>query len=158
MDIASLFFILSAKYLFIAIIGIALAYLMLQKRDVQKRMIVFAVLALPLTYLAAKILGFFFYYPRPFVTDGFTPLIAHVADNGFPSDHTLISAAIAAALWPFNKKVSIALWALTIIVGFSRIYVGVHHGVDIIGSIVIAITFAWLVQSVLEYTSVKRLS
>lgn len=157
-SIISLFFIFGAKYLYIAIVAVALIYLLLQGRDTQKRMIVFAVLSLPLTYLAAKSLSFFFYDPRPFVVDNITPLIEHAADNGFPSDHTLIAAAISAAIWPFSKKVSVSLWMIVLVVGISRVYVGVHHPIDIIGSIVIAIVLATLVQFMLSYTSIKRLS
>jgi membrane-associated phospholipid phosphatase len=47
-------------------------------------------------------------------------------------------AALSSILALFNKRLSIAFWTLTLLVGIGRIYVGVHHSIDIIGSIVIA--------------------
>ena len=99
---------------------------------------IFAVLLLPLSYIAAKIISHFYFDPRPFVVGNFTPLIPHAADNGFPSDHTLLGAAIAFAIFRFNKKLGLLLLFFAILVGFSRVLAGVHHASDIAGSIVIA--------------------
>ena len=141
-------FIFGAKYLFIAVIAIAIYYSIKQPRAVQKKIAIFGVSVLPLSYIAAKIAGLFYYDPRPFVQTGIAPLIPHVADNGFPSDHTLICAAIAAAIYPFNKKISVLLWALTVLVGLSRVFVGVHHVVDIIGSVAISMMVGTVVYAV----------
>jgi undecaprenyl-diphosphatase len=64
------------------------------------------------------------------------PLIRHEANSGFPSDHTFIAAVISSLLWPFTRPVSLICWALTVFVAVSRVYVGVHHAIDVIGSIV----------------------
>jgi undecaprenyl-diphosphatase len=90
-------------------------------------------------YAVAKIISLFYYSTLPFVEGNFTPLIPHEADNGFPSDHTLLGAGISSVIYFFNKKVSAVLWALTLIVGISRVYAGVHHPVDIVGSIIVAL-------------------
>jgi undecaprenyl-diphosphatase len=79
----------------------------------------------------------FYFDPRPFVQGNFTPLLPHAADNGFPSDHTLLAAAIAFATFHFNKKLGLFLLLLAILVGVARILAGVHHVADIAGSIII---------------------
>ncbi len=147
-----LFFIFGAKYLFLAIIAIAFIYFLSQPKTTKKRIIIFSVVTLPLAYIVAKILSTFYYDPRPFVVGNFVPLIPHAPDNGFPSDHTLISAAFAAVLFPFNKKVAIVASILALIVGISRVYVGVHHPIDILGSIAIAA----IVSSIL-FPCIKKL-
>ncbi len=131
-------FIFGANDLYIVIVAVAGIYFLMQPTKTKKQMIVFGIISLPLTYIVAKICSTLYYDPRPFIAEHFIPLIPHAADNGFPSDHTLISAAITAVIYQFHKKTAIFLAACTIIVGVSRVYVGVHHPIDILGSIVIA--------------------
>src|SRR5205085_7935625 len=94
-------------------------------------------------YVTAKVLGHVYYDPRPFVQEHFTPLIPHDADNGFPSDHTLITAGVAAVIYFFNRPWGFALLGLALLVGAARVAAGVHHPVDIVGSIVIAVVVSF---------------
>ncbi len=139
------FFIFGAEYLYIVIIVIALVYFLKQPKATKIQIIIFGITTLPLIYIVAKIISLFYYDPRPFVEGNFMPLISHVPDNGFPSDHTLLSAAIASVFYPFNKKVAVALWAFVLIIGFSRVYTGIHHPIDVLGSMAIASVVASLV-------------
>ena len=102
-------------------------------------MLLLAVIILPLTYVVAKIGSHLYFDPRPFVVMHVHPLIPHIADNGFPSDHELISAAFASILFVFNKKWGIVAFVLAILIGYSRVYTLVHHPLDIVGSFVISI-------------------
>lgn len=141
--------ILCAKYLYLVVVLLAVIFFFLQKRKVQKQMLLFAVISLPVTYLVAKIAGHFYYDTRPFLVYHITPLIPHAATNGFPSDHALISVAFAALLFVFNKKWGLLAGAIALLVGESRVYVWVHSPVDIVGSFVIAIVVAALVKLLL---------
>ena len=86
--------IFSAKYLYLLVIAITVLFFIKQPRDIQKQLLIFGIITLPAAYIIAKLAGFLYYDPRPFIQGGFTPLIPHAADNGFPSDHALLSAAI----------------------------------------------------------------
>lgn len=99
----------------------------------------YMIIAMTLMYLMAKLGALLYLDPRPFVTGHFIPLIPHAPDNGFPSDHTLLTAALAALIFPFNRKISTTIWIITALVGFSRVYAGIHHPVDIVGSVGIAL-------------------
>lgn len=144
----SLFIFFAKDLIFVAIVIFAI-YFLRQPRAVQKRIALLAVISLPLSYIVAKVAGKLYYDPRPFVGH-FVPLIPHAADNGFPSDHTLLIAALSSILFPFNKRLSIAFWTLTLLVGIGRVYVGVHHSIDIIGSIVIAFVVTVIVVRFLK--------
>ena len=137
--------IIGAKYLFIVIAGIAFVYFLKQPRVEQKRLVLFAALTLPLVYVVSKIGALLYYEPRPFVSGHFQPLIPHEPDNEFPSDHVLLCASIAAVVYPSSKRLSLALWVLTLLVGVSRVFTGLHHPVDVIGSALMAIVVATLV-------------
>ena len=148
--------IFAANYLWYVIIGIAVAYFLIQPRAEQKRMLIFAALVLPLVYLVSIVGGALYDDPRPFVVEHFTPLIPHKPSNGFPSDHVLWSAATAAIIFPSNKYLSLLLWVLTILVGASRVHVGVHHLMDVVGSILTAIVVASIVYLIIRRTKMFR--
>lgn len=131
-----------AKYLFIASIAIFLLYLAYLWK-IQKALCIsiikLSIISLPLTLLSAKIFSHFIYDPRPFVVEHVKPLIPHVADNGFPSDHMLLTMALASVIYVYNRKLGIILAIIAILVGTARVFAKVHHIEDIIGSAVIAI-------------------
>ncbi|MBI2050435.1 MAG: phosphatase PAP2 family protein [Parcubacteria group bacterium] len=143
--------IFGSAYLFLFIPALGLLFFATQPRSVQKRMLLFGGMLLPTAYLVGRLLQRFYYNPRPFVQNDVVPLIPHAPDNGFPSDHTLFAAAIAAAVFPFNKKLGTALALITAVSGASRVLAGVHHGIDVLGSMVIA-AFAGL----MIYYAIKR--
>ncbi len=142
--------IFGANYLWYAVIAIAVVLLFTLRRREQIRLLMFAIVVLPLIYVASIIAGALYYDPRPFVVGHFAPLIPHKPSNGFPSDHVLWSAAISAITFSTNKYIGLFLWLLTLLVGASRVYVGVHHPIDIVASMVIAIGVAILVHFVLK--------
>src|SRR5260370_21746600 len=115
-------------------------------------MLIFAALVLPLVYLVSLLGGALYYDPRPFVVEHFAPLIPHKPSNGFPSDHVLWSAATAAIIFPSNDYLSLILWLLTILFGAARVHAGVHHPIDIVGSMLMAIVVAFIV-----YVIVRRM-
>lgn len=148
MSAIDLIFIFGAKYLYVVIVALAGVSFLMLPRNVQKRMIFLACIALPLAYLIAVAAGHLYYDPRPFVVGHFVPLVPHDPDNGFPSDHALLASSVAALFYPFRRKLSIGFFALAILVAISRVYVGVHHAVDVIGSfaiVFIATGAAWFV-------------
>jgi len=142
--------IFGAKYLWlVALLGMII-YFLLQSKGMKGKIALFSLIVLPFTYIIAKGIGLFYYNPQPFVVGKFTPLISHVPDNGFPSDHTLLVAALASVIFFYNRTAGSLLFLLAITVGVSRVSAGVHHVIDIIGSIIIAIVVAVIVRRILK--------
>lgn len=137
--------IFGAQYLYLAIVLVALAYVFRQPKESRWKIVLCAVIALPLAYIAAKIASNFYYDPRPFITGQFVPLLPHDADNGFPSDHTLLSSAIAAVIFFYHRKLGLLLFAIAFVVGASRVFAGIHHFTDIFGSMAIAFVATYIV-------------
>lgn len=67
---------------------------------------------------------------RPFVGH-FTPLIKHAADAGFPSDHATGAGAIAAGLLFLSWRLGLVTLLVSLLIAFSRVYVGVHFPQDV---------------------------
>ena len=135
----NLLIIFAVKYLFLASIILIGWFFFTLSNPIKKKFAGFALTSLGLSFVLAKLLGALFNDPRPFVSDHVQPLIAHVADNGFPSDHTLLTMAIASIVFVYHRKLGILLAISAFIVGYARVLAGLHHMIDIIGAIVIAI-------------------
>lgn len=135
--------ILLAQYLYIVIILIVGIYFLYLSKEKKIGLLKILVIALPLIGILTLLGRHFIDDPRPFVVEHITPLIPHDPDNGFPSDHTLISMAAALIVFLNNKKAGIILILLALIVGTARVLAKVHHPLDIIGSVVIvSLSFA----------------
>lgn len=150
MEFINYIFIFCAKYLYLLAVIIALVWFWKLPKEKKKEVAILGMIALPAIYLVSKIGAWLYFDPRPFVVGHFTPLIPHDPDNGFPSDHMLLTAAIASLIFPFSKKVSVSIWVIAACVGISRVYVGIHHLIDIIGSAIISIVVFGLVYFVFE--------
>lgn len=97
--------------------------------------------------------------PRP---DGYR-LISETGYS-FPSGHSMISTAFYGLIIYFiykyvkNKKVKyllcILLSALIVIIGFSRIYLGVHYASDVIAGFLVSI--AYLICFITVYNSIEQ--
>ena len=135
--------ILGAKYLFaVVVLGAAVVGLVLPK----ERRLLFVAQAVLTTVIAlalTKLAGALYFDPRPF-THGVTALIAHEADNGFPSDHTVLSVAAATIALQANRKLGMYLLALALVVGFCRFAAGLHSPLDVVTGALIGAVSAWL--------------
>lgn len=142
--------IFAAKYLFI-LNPLALFVLFIKSNpEVKKYLLKISILTFPVAFLFSRISSMTYNNPRPFVVENIQPLIAHVADNGFPSDHTLITATTAVVIYQMNKKLGILAGCVAVIVGIARVVAKVHHPVDIIGSIAIAVIAVLISKYVLK--------
>lgn len=142
-------FIFGARYLFVLVPLIALVFFLNQPRPKQKEIAVFSVISVVLIYLLAIIASHIYFDPRPFIVGNFKPLIPSSTDNGFPSDHTLLVSAVASVIMYFNRRAGIVLWIITVCVGISRVYVGVHHIADVVGSMAISLIVTLIVKTLI---------
>ena len=121
-----------------AIAVVVLAYL-LYRRPLESvlRWAVAISIALVLGVIVAQLAAALFTDPRPFTQDHVKPLISHAADNGFPSDHALLAAAIVAAVLLVSPIWSVPFIVLGFLIDWARVAAGIHHVADVVGSSVI---------------------
>ncbi len=136
-----------ARYLFFVIILAEVIYIVAFQRRRLLELILASVFIGGLSLAFAFLLHGIVQDPRPFVVQGTTPLIPSSADNGFPSDHTLLLSATAAITMIANPWAGMVGLLLAVGVGLARVYAGVHHMLDIVGSLFIVgfVSAAYLV-------------
>lgn len=102
----------------------------------QKKMYSFSLLFLSgiFSWFAANIIKSIVRINRPFVDLGITPLHSEIGFS-FPSEHMSVFMAIAVAMFLLNKKAVIVFLIIAILIGLSRIVIGVHYPLDIIAGI-----------------------
>ncbi|MGR6319835.1 phosphatase PAP2 family protein [Micromonospora soli] len=76
---------------------------------------------------------------RPFQTHPVHQLIPHAAGPSLPSDHATAAFALAFAVGAFlSRRWGVGLAVLAVLLGFARVWTGVHYPADILAGAVIA--------------------
>ncbi len=103
--------------------------------------------------------GQFYAHPQPFaMLPDVQQLIAHKVDNAFPSDHSLLFFSVLTVLFLTSNRPGLR-WgypAAAVLVGISRIWVGVHLPLDVAAAALIGIAAAWLTLKLATSVSVLR--
>ncbi len=129
------------------IVGLAAIFLMLVKRRREAVLLVACAVGATVTLVVLKIL---FGRERPTVVSA----LATEVDLSFPSGHSLIASAVyptlglllARTLSDRQLKVYVlaAAAGLTLMIGFTRIYIGVHYPTDVLGGWMLGLSWAIL--------------
>lgn len=138
----SLWLIITNKLYFGSFLGVLLFYLFYKKFGWKALLILILIVALMITF-TDQVTNFFkrsFARPRPC---GEANLVEHIrfiavrcGKYGFFSGHASNSMAVAIfgglLLRPFYKKLIYVLVLISLVVAYSRIYIGVHYPLDIV--------------------------
>jgi len=116
--------------------------------------IVIAITIGPSDYSSGKVLKHIFSRLRPCnVLDG-VHLLSYCSKYGFPSSHASNMAALTIIVSYYYRKMLVPLIILAVIIGYSRVYVGVHYPFDVLGGYVwgslVAAGVIWLERKMLD--------
>jgi undecaprenyl-diphosphatase len=78
------------------------------------------------------------------------PLVQVPNSGSFPSGHTATSFACATLLAWLTPLPKVPLFVLAILIGFSRVYVGVHYPLDVVGGAVLGVAVATALRLLVE--------
>jgi undecaprenyl-diphosphatase len=97
---------------------------------------VFIFVTIVVSIIISYVLGQLYAHPAPYMV-GYDTLLVDAPENSFPSTHTTIGFAFVWPLFHLQDRWRYGLVALVLaaLVGISRVYVGVHYPIDIVGAI-----------------------
>lgn len=95
--------------------------------------------------IITTIIRFFYHHPRPFDVLSVKQLIPE-SGYSFPSGHAAFYFALSMGVYLYNKKLGIAFFVVSALMGIARIFAGVHWPADILGGALVGIVTALLVN------------
>lgn len=101
----------------------------------EKKAFLIMIIGLVVAKISIQIIHLIFLEPRPYITFNLVPLIKHIPDAAFPSQHTTLVAVVAFAYLVCKSKFAVLFVLAGLWVAFARIFVGVHYPLDILGGI-----------------------
>ena len=96
--------------------------------------------------------------PRPWLDWPIVPLVTEKDPNSFPSGHTCAAFA-AAMVWVRTlpqKRDRVIAAVMAVLMGLSRLYVGVHYPSDVLAGAVIGALCAWVIWKVYQSVEERR--
>ena len=86
-----------------------------------------------------QLIGLLWYQPRPFVLGLGHTWSVHAPDASFPSDHlTLFTSIGLGLLLGGRRRIGLATLGAGLLVGWARVYLGLHFPLDMAGSLLVA--------------------
>lgn len=108
-----------------------------------------AVLSVVIALVVCETISLWYFHPRPFaVLPDVLQLVPHEPNASFPSTH---ATALAAGAGPFvwsRARLGVLLLVGTVLVGVSRIYVGIHYPADVLAGFAIGFGVSYFLSRV----------
>jgi len=143
--------LISSYVPYLVVLGL-LVFLMYEKE--WRRRLFFLLEAILATLLARGIvtetIRFFYAHPRPPETLNIIALVEK-SGNSFPSGHMAFFFALAMILFYIHKKWGTWLFIIVGLMGITRVFVGVHWPLDIVGGALVGV-----LSGVVMHSLVKR--
>lgn len=115
-----------------------------QQRTLACKAAVTLVIALSISWLIGALAP----HARPFAMNIGYNYLAHDASPSFPSNHGtfVFTIALAYLFWSNSKRLGYIMLGLSVAIAWSRVYLGVHWPIDMVGAFIVALLSCGLTQ------------
>lgn len=97
-------------------------------------------------YAVCELIRYIIPRERPFFVLEDSKLLLPLTENSsFPSGHVSFFFALSTVVFLYNKKWGSVLYALSLLIGLSRVYVGIHWPSDILAGVLVGIFCGFVV-------------
>jgi undecaprenyl-diphosphatase len=138
--------LLSARFAaewLILLVPLALTALWIGGAAGQREAAVRAAFATTAALAINAVIGVMWFHPRPFMAGVGHTFMHHAPDSSFPSDHATIMFTVALALACSTaenaRRLGTLMMPVAIVVAWSRIFLGVHYPMDMIGALAVSL-------------------
>ena len=124
----------------IPLVPFVLIALWLRDRDGDRTDGATATIAAGMALALSGLISFLHFEPRPFMVGLAGNVLEHAANSSFPSDHVAVMAAITTSL-AFARRswIALILAVATVLVGWSRVALGVHFPTNVLSGAAIGL-------------------
>jgi len=133
----------SAEYLlYIVPFTLLVMWCWSNRRETALRALCVCLIALGL----GQVISALYFHPRPFMVPIGHTFAQHAADASFPSDHGLLMFSVSFAFLLCREwMLGSAMFAIGLLIAWSRIYLGIHFPFDMLGSALVSATACGIV-------------
>lgn len=118
----------------------------------QRHLVVKVALAIAVSLTISWTMGQLYPHERPFAANIGYNFLHHAADNSFPSDHGTVIFTFALAFLFWHRVWSgLALMAVGIAIAWSRVYLGVHWPMDMLGGFLCGLVGCMVAQLLWQF-------
>lgn len=86
---------------------------------------------------------------RPFVTEQLIPIYRDTGYS-FPSSHMAVFTALAVCMFLIDRRAGIFFSIIAILIGISRIVIGVHYPIDILGGLIVGLVISLIFTEIFK--------
>ncbi|MBW2992322.1 phosphatase PAP2 family protein [Candidatus Woesearchaeota archaeon] len=143
-------------FIFITFFGNLLLFvIILLSRD--KKLILKCAAGFIIVLIIDFLINLVYYRARPFVDYNVNLLVMQKPTASFPSLHAMTAFLFAQLFYFWNKRYSVLVYLLAFLVAFSRIWLGVHYPLDVVGGVALGIIIAFITDYLFEkYDLMKK--
>jgi undecaprenyl-diphosphatase len=132
----------------ILLVPFLLLVLWISGNSEQRQSAVRAALAIVGALAVNGLVGLLWFHPRPFMAGIGHTFMHHAPDSSFPSDHATImftaGLALAFSRAENARRLGTLLIPIAAVTAWSRVYLGVHYPMDMIGAVLVALCMTLL--------------
>jgi membrane-associated phospholipid phosphatase len=129
-----------AQYLLFALVAVAAIVWLVLERAARVRMAAEGLAGLALVGVGIWLAAHLHSDPRPFLTDPASrPLLAHAADNGFPSDHAAAAGLLTALVFRYRRALGVLVGGGAVLIAWARVAAHVHHAQDVVAGLALGL-------------------